>query len=169
MGGRFEAGYYAADSLSDVLSRGQSSRLYHQLVKEKEIFTSISSFVMGTLDPGLLVISGRVRDGVSLEDAEREVNKILKEVVEHGVTEAELEKVKNQAVSTIEFGEVEVSNRAMALAFAALSGDTNVVNTEKEELEAVTVNDVHEAAKNILREVNSSVLYYTSAKQELQT
>lgn len=169
MGGRFDADYYAADLLSDVLSRGQSSRLYHQLVKEKEIFTSISSFALGTIDPGLLVISGRVRDGISLEDAEREVNKILEEVVVHGITEAELEKVKNQAVSTIEFGEVEVTNRAMALAFAALSGNTNLVNTEKQELEAVTLSDVQQAAKNILREENSSVLYYKSAKQELQT
>lgn len=169
MSGRFDEDYYAADLLSDILSRGHSSRLYHQLVEEKEIFTSISSFVLGTIDPGLLVISGRVKDGISLENAELEINKILEAVVSNGVTEEELEKVKNQAVSTLEFGEVEVINRAMALAFAALSGDTNLVNTEKQKLEAVAVTDIHQAAKNIFREENSSVLYYKSAKQELQT
>lgn len=169
MGGRFEKSYYAADLLSDILSRGQSSRLYHQLVKQQEIFTSISSFVLGTIDPGLLVISGRVKDGISLEDAEHAVNKILADVIENGVTADELEKVKNQAISTLEFGEVEVINRAMALAFAALSGDTNLVNTEKDKLAAVTVADIHDAAKTILREENSSVLFYRSAMQELQT
>lgn len=169
MGGRFEKSYYAADLLSDILSRGQSSRLYNRLVKEKEIFTSISSFVMGTIDPGLLVISGRVKDGIRLEDAEREINKILEDVVHHGVTEEELEKVKNQAIATVEFAEVEVINRAMALAFAALSGNANLVNTEKEELSAVTVSDIHEAARVILREENSSVLFYRSAMQESQT
>lgn len=169
MGGRFEKSYYAADLLSDILSRGQSSRLYNRLVKEKEIFTSISSFVMGTIDPGLLVISGRVKDGIRLEDAEREINKILEDVVRHGVTEEELEKVKNQAIATAEFGEVEVINRAMALAFAALSGNANLVNTEKEELSAVTVSDIHRAARVILREENSSVLFYRSAMQESQT
>lgn len=169
MGGRFDQDYYAADLLSDILSRGHSSRLYHQLVKEKEIFTSISSFALGTIDPGLLVISGRVQDGINLEDAELEINRILTDIVENGVTEAELEKVKNQAVAMIEFGEVEVSNRAMALVFAALSGDTNLVNTEKHELEAVTIDDVQRVARQILREANSSVLYYKSAKQELQT
>lgn len=169
MGGRFEKSYYAADLLSDILSRGQSSRLYNLLVKEKEIFTSISSFVMGTIDPGLLVISGRVKDGIRLEDAEREINKILEDVVHHGVTEEELEKVKNQAIATVEFGEVEVINRAMALAFAALSGNANLVNTEKEELSAVTVSDIHRAARVILREENSSVLFYRSAMQESQT
>ncbi|MBA4056493.1 MAG: peptidase M16, partial [Marivirga sp.] len=57
MPGRFHQDYYAIDLLNDIMSRGQSSRLYQQLVKEKEIFTSISSFVMGTIDPGLFVIS----------------------------------------------------------------------------------------------------------------
>lgn len=169
MGGRFEKSYYAADLLSDILSRGQSSRLYNKLVKELEIFTSISSFVMGTIDPGLLVISGRVKDGISLEGAELEIDKILHDIVTNGVTEEELEKVKNQAMATVEFGEVEVINRAMALAFAALSGNTNLVNTEKAELSAVTRDDIHEAAKTILRDENSSVLYYRSAMQELQT
>jgi zinc protease len=169
MGGRFEKDYYAADLMSDILSRGQSSRLYRTLVKKKEIFTSISSFVMGTIDPGLLVISGRVKDGITLEEAEAAVNMILHELVEKGVTEAELEKVKNQAMSTIEFGEIEVINRAMALAFAALSGDANLVNTEKNELSTVTTQDIQRAAREILREENSSVLYYRSARQELQT
>lgn len=169
MGGRFDKDYYAADLLSDILSRGQSSRLYNTLVKEKEIFTSISSFVLGTIDPGLLVISGRVKDGVTLEEAEAAVNIILSELVEKGVTEAELEKVKNQAVATIEFGEIEVINRAMALAFAALSGNANLVNTEKDELSAVTTKDIQRTAREILREENSSVLYYKSAKREMQT
>src|ERR1041384_1936494 len=74
MPGRFHKDYYTADLLSDVLSRGQSSRLYQALVKEKEIFTSISSFVMGTIDPGMLVVSGRVKDGVDLLEAEKEVD-----------------------------------------------------------------------------------------------
>jgi len=160
MPGRFHEDYYAADLLSDVLSRGHSSRLYNQLVKEKEIFTSISSFVMGTLDPGQLVISGRVKDGIKLEDAEIEINSIIQQLISEGVTEAELEKVKNQAASTLEFGEVEVMNRAMNLAFAALSGDVDLVNKERNKLEAVSTQDIKRMAKAILREENSSVMYY---------
>jgi zinc protease len=164
MPGRFHADYYAADLLSDVLSRGQSSRLYKELVKEKEIFTSISSFVMGTIDPGQLLISGRVRDGISLKDAEREIDSVLQRVIEGGVTESELEKVKLQAESTLEFGEVEVMNRAMNLAFSALSGDVNFVNEEKERIESVTLGDIKRVAKNILTEANASTLYYNSIK-----
>jgi zinc protease len=164
MPGRFHDDYYATDLLSDILSRGHASRMYNQLVKEKEIFTSISSFVMGTIDPGQLIISGRIKDGIKLEDAEQEVNAIIQEVIENGVTETELEKVKNQAASTLEFGEVEVMNRAMNLAFAALSGDVDLVNKERTMIESVTTADIQRMAKAILKEENSSVMYYKSVK-----
>jgi len=163
MPGRFHDDYYAVDLLSDILSRGQSSRLYHQLVKEKEIFTSISSFVTGTLDPGQLVISGRTKDGIKLEDAEIEINTIIDQVLE-GVTEEELEKVKNQAEATLEFGEVEIINRAMNLAFSSLSGDVNLVNREKEKIDSVTLEDIRKAGHAFLKEENASVLYYQALK-----
>lgn len=160
MPGRFDDDFYASDLLSDILSRGNSSRLYHTLVQQKEIFTSISSFTMGSIDPGLIVINGRVKDGISLTDAEREVDLILNEIMNHGVTGEELIKVKNQAIATIEFGEVEVINRAMNLAFAALSGHAELVNQEEHKIQAVTTADVQRMANQIFNESNASVMYY---------
>ncbi|HEY3405081.1 MAG TPA: pitrilysin family protein [Ohtaekwangia sp.] len=160
MPGRFHEDYYATDLLSDILSRGQSSRLYSELVKKKEIFTSISSFVMGTIDPGLLVVSGRVKEGISLENAEHEVNQLIGQIVAEGAEADELEKVKNQAEATLEFGEVEVLNRAMNLAFSKLSGDANLVNLEGEKVNQVSLEDIQRVATKTLREENSSVLYY---------
>lgn len=160
MPGRAHADYYAADLSSDILSRGQSSRLYQKLVKEKEIFTSISSFVTGTVDPGLFVVSGRLKPGISLELAEQEVDTLLREFISHGPTAEELEKVKNQSASTIEFGNVEVINRAMNLAYSAWLGDANLVNTELDKIRSVTHEDIWRVASSILTEENASVLYY---------
>jgi zinc protease len=162
MPGRFHKDFFAIDLMSDVLTRGQSSRLYQKLVKEREIFTSISSFTMGTIDPGLLVINGRVKDVIRLKDAEEEVNAIVDDFISTGPTEEELDKVKNQAYSTLEFGEVEVMNRAMNLAFAKLSGDANYVNQEAQLIESVTTADARRVAREILKEENSNVLYYKS-------
>ncbi|MCE2998163.1 MAG: insulinase family protein [Flammeovirgaceae bacterium] len=162
MGGRFDTDYYASDFLSDVLSRGHSSRLYQTLVQEKEIFNSISSFVMGSIDPGLLVVSGRVKDGIDLKDAEAEVDEVLQQVVKDGITSQELEKVKNQAEASLKLGEVEVLNRAMNLAFASLSGDADLVNQEAARMEKISLDDVQRVAKSILKEENSSVMYYQS-------
>lgn len=160
MPGRFHGDYFAVDLLSDVLGRGQSSRLYNTLVKEKEIFTSLASFVMGTLDPGLLAISGRVKDGISLEQAEEEVQQVVSGIVKNGVEQEELEKVKNQSQTTFEFDEVEVMNRAMNLAFASLSGDVERVNQEREMMNEVTMHDIKRVAEQILTEENANVMYY---------
>lgn len=166
MPGRFHDSYYSIDLLSDVLSRGQSSRLYQKLIKEKEVFTSISSFLMGTLDPGLFVVSGRVKPGVTLAQAESELQLVLDEIIANGVSEQELTKVKNQAESSVEFAEIEVMNRAMNLAFAKLSGDADLVNREIQLIEKVSVTDIHDVAKEILKETNSNTLYYKAIKSQ---
>ena len=162
MPGRFHEDFYAVDLMSDILSRGHSSRMYQQLVKEKEIFTSISSFSMGTMDPGLLVFSGRIREGIELEKAEAEVDNLLMKFVREGAKPEELEKVKNQAEATLEFDKVEVMNRAMNLAFAELSGDADLVNKEGDRIKEVSLREVKRVAEKILHEENSSVMFYRS-------
>jgi zinc protease len=164
MAGRFDNDYYASDFLSDILSRGQSSRLYQALVKEKEIFTSLSSFVMGTVDPGMMVVNGRVKEGIDLKDAEGELEKVLQKLVRDGVSQEELEKVKNQAEASLKFGEVEVMNRAMNLAFASLSGDANLINREADIMENISLDDMKRVAGEILREDNASAMYYNAIK-----
>ena len=160
MPGRFDPDYYTADLMSDVLGRGDSSRLHQKLVKDKEIFSSVSSYVMGTIDPGLLMISGRVKEGVSIEEAENEVLAVVNQFIEEGVGERELEKVKNQAESTIVFGETDVMNRAMGLAFAALSGDPNLINTEIELIKKVDAAAIKRMAAQLLQEEKVTVLHY---------
>lgn len=159
--GRFHSDYYATDLLGDILGRGHSSRLYHRLVMEKEIFSTLSAYNMGTLDPGMLVISGRVNEGISAQDAEYEVDQILHDLLREGPRAEELQKVKNLAISSIAFGDVEVINRAMNLAFASLSGDADLVNREEELINRVTREDVMRVADEILQERNASTLYYT--------
>lgn len=164
MPGRFDKDFHAADLVSDVLGRGDSSRLHQRLVKDNPIFNSLSAFTMGTIDPGLLVINGRVREGMDLKEAEKALDHVVYDFVETGITDAELEKVKNQALSTLEFGEVDVLNRAMNLAFSALSGDAHLVNRERGLIEKMESEEVDRLAQQILKEENSSVLYYNTNK-----
>src|SRR5690606_28456693 len=138
MPGRFDDDFYAADLMSDALGRGPSSRLYQQLVRKKELFTSVSTHTTGSIDPGMLVISGRVKPGVTIEDAHMAVHDMVGDLAAKGLEEVELERVKAQAESSLEFAEVEVLNRAINLAFATLSGDTSLVNQEAERIMRIT-------------------------------
>lgn len=156
--------YVICDLMSDILGRGKSSRLYNKLVNEKKIFTALNGHVSGSNDPGLIVIEGKLNQGVKLEDAEAEIMQLLEEFKSNPVPEEELTKVKNQAESTLQFGEVELLERCMAIAFAANLGDPELVNKESAKIQAVTVADIHRAANKYLNNENCSVMYYKAAQ-----
>ena len=160
MGGRISENYYVTDLLSDVLGRGKSSRLNEKLVENDKIFSEISAYVMGSFDPGLLVVSGKLTNGTNFSQAEKGVSEVIDKILNVAPTKNELEKVKNQAISSLVFGEVQVLNRAMNLAYFALLGDPNLANAENEKLQAVGTQDIHDQAQALLTDNNSSTLYY---------
>ncbi len=160
MPARTSENYHTADLLSDLLGRGKSSRLNQQLVETDKTFSDIQAYVTGSFDPGLLVISGNLRNAVKFEEAEKGLDLIIDQIVNSKVEAKELTKVKNQAITSISFGEVQVLNRAMNLAYSTLLGDANLVNTEQQQLESVTVEDILVQAQDILSDNNSSTLYY---------
>lgn len=163
MPAKTEKAYYTADLLSDILGRSKSSRLHKELVKEQELFSNIHGYVTGSHDPGLLCIGGYLNEGVSFEKADAAIQEIIAKVKSEQVEEQELEKVKNQAISTVVYGEVELLNRAMSIAFGAVLGNPNLVNEETDYIEGVTAKGIQEMANSILVPENSSTLYYKSA------
>lgn len=165
MPGRIGKPYHSADLLSDLLGRGKSSILHQELVKKKPMFSSLSAYVTGSLDPGLFVISGKLLPGVSIEEGDTAVKAVLSSIFE-GVDEKEVEKIKNQAESTTVFAEVDLLNRAMGLAYASFLGDIDLINTELDLIKSVTTDDILESAKNILKEENSTTLYYLADETE---
>ena len=114
---------------------------------------------MGSIDEGLLLIEGKLNDKFSFEDGEKSINEVI-ETLQTDLLETELAKVKNQAEATLVMSEVELLNRAMNIAFAANLGDVELVNQESAHIQAVTELDIKRMAKTVLREENSSVLYY---------
>ena len=76
------------------------------------------------------------------------------------IEEEELQKVKNQAEATLVFSEMEVLNRAMALAFAASLGDTSEVNREGEKIQSVSPEQIQKVAQRVLHSSNCSTVYY---------
>ena len=165
MCGRNDPEYYASDLLSDVLSRGDSSRLYIELVKNKKLFSELHAYVSGDIDPGLFVISGKLIKGITMDAAEKGVQEELDKIMQQKVSEQELTKVKNKVESTFLFSEMEISNKALNLAIYDLMGDVDLINTEMERYLAVTTEEVQKMAQKIFRPENSSTLYYHAKKK----
>jgi zinc protease len=162
--GRYQEGFHAVDLMSDLLGRNESSYLYIQLVQDARIFDSLHAHQTGSLDPGLLVIQGQVAEGLSLEDAEKALDAALAEFVRSGIHEADLQRVKNQAESSLVFGEVEVLNRAMNLAMAANAGNVDLVNVEADQIAAVPLKDLQYWAEKLFVRGKKNTLLYRKQK-----
>ena len=152
--------YYTMDIISDILSRGNSSRLYKELVKNKRLFSELNAYVTGDFDNGLFVISGKLITGVKIEDAEKAIEEELEKLKSKLVDDTELTKVKNKIESTLVFSEMEALNKAMNLAVSELLGDANLINREVELYSAVTAEHVREQARKVFDKNNCSTLHY---------
>jgi predicted Zn-dependent peptidase len=161
---RYDKEYYATDLISDILSRGNSSRLHNSLIKEKKMFSDLHAYVMGDFDKGLFIVSGKLSNGVTMAEADKAIDEELDKMKMQLVTVDELQKVKNKMESSHVFGEIEVLNKATNLAVSELLGDANMVNMEVEKYLSVTAEQIREQANTIFRTENCSTLYYNIKK-----
>ena len=156
--------YHTVEMLSDLLSRGNSSRLYKNLIKDKQLFSDINAYVMGDFDKGLFVISGKINDGISIETAEAGIDAEIALLQNELVSEEELQKCKNKVESTVTYSESDVLNKATNLAISELLGDADLINKEIENYQKVTALQIQQQVKEILRKENCSTLFYLKKK-----
>ena len=160
MDGRNSKGYYRADLISDILSQGQSSRLYRSLLKDQGLFSEIDAYITGSIDPGLFVVEGKPNEGVSIEEAENALWTQLQRMKDEYVLDYELDKVKNKIESKLEFSEISILNKAMTLAYFELLGDADAINKQAEQYLQVTPEAIKKESRKIFRKGNSSTLIY---------
>jgi predicted Zn-dependent peptidase len=162
---RLDDKYYATDLLSDILGGGASSRLYQSLVKEQQLFAAINCFHFGSLDAGLFTIEGQLVKGVDIQQAEAAIEAELDKVRNSLIDERELQKVQNKTESVMAFEDMSVMNRAGSLAYYELLGDGELMNTEFSKYRAVTTEQIHQLANEILTPANSNTLWYLSSTE----
>ncbi|WP_293789131.1 pitrilysin family protein [uncultured Pedobacter sp.] len=160
MPGRLSQDYYAFDLLSDILSRGQSSRLYNSLLKEQQLFSDINAYISSSLDPGLFIVEGKLVEGVTIEAAEKAIWAELGKLKTELVSETELTKVKNKVESVLVFSEMNLLDKAMNLAYYELLGDAAILNRETEAFLKVAAEDIKRISNETFNPDSSSTLYY---------
>ena len=160
MSNRMHPDYYVYDMITDILSNGRSSRFIQSLVQEQKLFTSIDAYISGSLDEGLLHVTGKPVEGVSLEQAEEAIWKELEKMKTVPVSEQELEKVKNRYESEQIFNNINYLNVATNLAFFELTGKAEDINKEVGKYRAVTAEQIQATSARCFVPENCSILYY---------
>ena len=161
---RTKLDFYTADLVSDLLSGGDSGRLYTHLVKERNLLSSVNAYITGDVDPGLFVFTGQLLPGVTPEAAEAAFREEIEALQTTAATAYEIEKVKNKFEANTLFGELNVMNKAMNLGFYEMLGDLSLINREVDRYRAVTDEDIRSFSRRTLRPENSSTLIYNARK-----
>lgn len=159
---RHDRNYYTFDLITDILSNGRSSRLVQNLTQKRKLFTSIDSYISGSLDEGLLQITGKPAPGISLEKAEEAIWQELEVLKTQPVSDNELEKVKNRYESEQIFNNINYLNVATNLAYFELLGNAEAINSEVDRYRSVTPEQIQDIARQTFIQDNCNILYYKS-------
>ncbi|MBQ5807583.1 MAG: insulinase family protein [Tidjanibacter sp.] len=158
---RNERGYYLCDMLTDLLAGGESARLYQRLIKERQIFSATNAYITGECGQGMLILTGQLSSGVTIEQAEEALWGEIESLANEPIGDYELQKVKNKFEANITFGELNVMNKAMNLGYYRMLGDMSLLNGEVEIYGSITAAELADyVARNLRPEKSATLIYH---------
>jgi predicted Zn-dependent peptidase len=154
--------WYALDVAGDVLVRGQSSRLYQKLVKDKRVAVAVFGGPDSRRGTSLFTFSVILTPGSNPADVEKLIYEEVERLKAEPVAQAEIDKIFMQNRRTRAQSLTGTLNRAIQLAEAAVAyGDANVVNIMLDKYAQVGAKDIQRVAQSFWTENNRTVLTTT--------
>ncbi len=156
----------ALEILAEILGGGVTSVLTRKLEVEEKIAVQATAFYDGlSIDKtsfGLLVVPA---EGVTLEEAEEAMDRVLVEFLESGVDEDHLNRIKTQIRAAWIYGQDDVYDQAYRYGQALTAGLTiEDVQAWPDVLQAVSGEDIIAAAREVL-EISKSVTGWLSGEE----
>ena len=151
----YNALYLAGKMLYD----GDSSRLYQKLVKGDESVIQLFGFTDERRGPPSIYIGAIPKPDKDLSKIRDVIMHEIADVAKNGPDPNEMQKVSNQLVNDAVRTRQSSMSRAHQIAeFALYDADPNLINTELEELLAVTPDQIREAVNKYLNTENRALL-----------
>ncbi len=159
--------YYAISMLTTLLSDGQSSRLYKEIVDKQQKAIQVMAVPLPMEDPGIFLTLGLANMGLQPEDLENSIDAEIEKVKKELVSEREFQKIRNQIENDFISGNSTIVGIAESLAnYHVYYGDANLINNEIDRYMKVTREDLLNVANKYLTKENRVVLYYLPKDQE---
>jgi zinc protease len=150
---------YPLDLASNILSGGESARLYRKLVYDDQIAVQVSGAGNFTEDPNLFFAIAVMNQGKSSADGEKEINDVLEGMKTAAVSPQELEKAKNQEIAAYILGRETAKDKADALGrYSVLGKNPNMINTDLSNYLKVTAADIQRVARLYFATAHATVL-----------
>ncbi len=150
--------YYSLSILNAVLSSGNSSRLYSELIDKKQLANMVGSDFSESFDPNLFNIYAIAAKGVKEVDIESAIYAEIDKIKKDGITENELQKIKNQKL--VEFyAQIETINGKSNNigTYELFFGDYRKMFDAPAEYSKVSIEDVKRVASQYFNKSNRTV------------
>lgn len=158
--------YYALDLFSSLLTSGNSSRLVKSLVMDTTIASQVYTFMSENFDPGLFNVYAIAGDSISAGDLEKSILAQIDDVIKNGVTENELQKVKNQKLMEFYRSMETINGKANSMGtYEIFFGDFKKMYDAPKLYEKVTIEDIKRVAAKYFTERNRTVGYLLPDKK----
>ena len=152
---------YALSMLSTYLTGGNSSLMTKELVDKQQKALVVAAIPLELEDGGVFLMYGITNMGVEPKDLETEVDKLIKQVQDQGISDEDFTKLKNQMENAIVSGNSTIAGVAENLAEAkVIFGNTNYINQVMDAYSKVTKADIQRVAKEYMDLEGRVVLYY---------
>jgi len=150
-----------ASVLGYILTTGRTSRIYKDLIQDKQLAVSVSSGSSpGARFPNLFTFNAVPRSPHTLEEVEKAILEHVEKVKTEPVSERELQKVKNNLdASYIRSMSSNFGIAMQLIRYQLLFGDWKLFKTYRELVGSVTADDVMAFAKTYLTPENRTVAY----------
>jgi len=148
----------ALDLLSTILGGGRSSILYKKIREESGLAHAVSAFSYGPGYPGIFGVDATLDPG-KREAVEQKVLQIIEDLKQHGISAADLEKAKKQALSSQLQGLTTMRGIASDLGSNwLLTRNLNFSHDYLTALQKVTVDDIKRVLHMYFEDQNLSVV-----------
>lgn len=150
---------YEFDILSDILSTGESSKLYKTLVYEKQLASDIGCWVDTKEFAGIFYLYVILMPGKRVEEVQNEIDLIINGIKEGNISDNELQKVKNRIETRNAFKmQTNLSKADLLAHYKIFFNDPSLVNTIIDNYETVTLSNITDSAQKYLVESNRVVI-----------
>ncbi|MEO5937544.1 MAG: pitrilysin family protein [Sphingomonas sp.] len=151
--------------LDAILSRGDSSRLYQDLVYRDQLAQSANTFLDTKQGTGAFVIVATMADGKNVADGEKALRAEVARVRDGLVTPAELARAKNQLLTaTIESRETADGKASTIARSVIIDGDPAAADKQLAAIARVKPADIQRVARRYLTDNRSAAIRYMPAE-----
>jgi zinc protease len=147
------------DILSNILTEGDSSRLYKRLVYQDQLAVRVSGASMTPMEPGMFAVFVELKPGVKSETVLRVLTDEIERLASQPVNNSELQKARNQIVKGWVSGIKTTSGKARSLALnEVVTGSYENLFDDLKKYDNVSAQSILKSAKQFLTKENRTIV-----------